>query len=53
MASPMRTGRAEKDPVRLIELVTEIDRLLREKEEILKANRARNDVPETRSDTGS
>jgi hypothetical protein len=36
----------EQDPDKLMELVKEIDRLLAEKEERLKANRARNDVPE-------
>ena len=41
----------EQDPLRLMELVTEIDRLLREKEERLKAYRTRNDVP--RPGTGS
>jgi hypothetical protein len=38
----------EQDPEKLLELVREINRLLREREESLKANRARNDVPEER-----
>jgi len=36
----------EQDPDKLMELVKEIERLFSEKEEQLKANRARNDVPE-------
>ena len=39
----------EQAPEKLMKLVDEINRLLLEKEERLKANRARNDVPE---DTG-
>ena len=36
----------EQDPEQLLELVSKINRLLLEKEETLKVNRARNDVPE-------
>jgi len=39
----------EKDPVRLIELVKEINELLIEKEKSLRENRARNDFMETGS----
>jgi len=39
----------EKDPVRLIELVKEINALLIEKEESLKKNRERNDYEDTDS----
>ncbi len=35
----------EQNPEKLMGLVKEIDRLLAEKEALLKANRARNDVP--------
>jgi len=38
---------AEQDPVRLLELVKEIERLLSEKETRLRANRLRNAAPET------
>jgi hypothetical protein len=38
----------EQDPEKLLELVIEINRLLLEREESLKANRGRNDVPESR-----
>jgi len=37
----------EQDPEKLLILVKKINRLLVEKEETLKANRARNDVPES------
>ena len=37
----------EKDPDKLMELVAEISRLLKEKEDRLKANRARNDAAES------
>ena len=39
----------EKDPVKLIELVDEINRLLDEKEARARANRAKNDYKETDS----
>ena len=43
----------ERDTDKLMELVAEINRLLFEKEEVLKTNRERNDVPESKPDTGS
>jgi hypothetical protein len=42
----------EQDPDKLMRLVAEINRLLSEKEERLKANRARNEVPEKGEPTG-
>ena len=42
----------EQDPERLMKLVDEINQLLMEKEEHLKANRERNDVPEEDTKTG-